>query len=266
MENYKSLLIDCLESKREIMANKEKYAKMFSEGRKSLEDLLLTCYEHDIMSQACCSGHTFIDDFCEDSYLYLKLKKKDLDIISDIIREYKKTNLKKMCDIEEDIQTYSGFKKYFGFCVRCDFDDADDVYAKLTEIINNSEHNNKVRLEYEVLGLLKSELLNFRKRKLPLYSRGKYEAGGITLAQTRGGDYYRKAGNYLDIYRTTSIAADDFISFDEPIDIEELTKYIYDHSDVDYTELVGRYKYESYRQLNDLKKVLVKNNRGYYEK
>jgi len=258
LKNYKSLSIDCLEKKRELMANKEYYAKMFSEGRESLEKLLLTCYEHDIMSQACCSGHVFIDDTCEDSYLYLKLKKRDLDIISEIIRTYKKTNLKKICDIEEDIQTYSGFKKYFGFCVRCDFDDADDVYAKLIEIINNSEHNNKVRLEYEVLELLRSELLNFRKRKLPRYDRGIYEAGGITLSQTRGGEYYRKAGNYLDIFRTTSIAPDDFISFDEPIDIEELTKYIYDHSDVDYTELVGRYKYESYRQLNDLKKVLVK--------
>lgn len=260
MENYKSLSIDCLEKKREIMAHKEEYAKMFSEGRESLEKLLLTCYEHDIMSQACCSGHLLEDNYFEESYLYLKLRRKDLDVFSKIISLYKKNNFKKLCDLEESILTDSNCRDYFGFCIRCDFDDADDVYSRLIDVINSADNSkgSSISIEYEVLELLKQELLKFREKKVPKYGRGKFEVCGATLAQTRGGIIYPDAGKYLDIFRTVTIHPDDVSSWDNPIDIEELTKYINDHTDVDYTDLIARYRYESSRQLNDLKKVLVK--------
>ena len=258
MENYKSLSIDCLEKKSELMAHKEEYAKRFSEGRKSLEKLLLTCYEHDIMSQACCSGHLLDDDYFEESYLYLKLKKADLNTISKILKLYKRAALKKICDMEEDIHMDSHFKNYFGFCIRCDFDDADDVYYKLIDVINSDSKESDISIEYEVLELLKRELLNFRKRKLSGHKHGKFEAGGVKLAQNRGGLIYSEAGNYLDIFRTVTICPNDTASWDNPIDIEELTKYINDHYDVDYTDLISRYRYESVQQLKELKKVLVK--------
>ena len=258
MENYKNLSIDCLENKKIIMNNKKEYAKMFSEGRESLEKLLLACYEHDIMSQACCSGHLYDNNCFEESYLYLKLKKNDLDIISKFISLYKNTDLKRYCDLEEDINVRSKFKDYFGFCVRSDFDDADDVYYKLIDVINNSEHNYKNCIEYEVLELLKNEILSFRKRKISKHSKGKYEVGGVTLAQNRGNDIYKNSGNYLDIYRLVNIYPNDYAIFNNLVDIEELTKHVNDHRIVDYTELISRYKYESDRQLNELKNVLVK--------
>lgn len=255
MENYESTSIGYVTNKKVLMTHKEKYAKLFSEGRKSLEDLLLTCYNNDIITHACCSGH--LTDHIEDSisYIFLKPNKKNLNIVSNIINEFKNSDLREISDIEESIKTFSPFRDYYGFIVRTYYETADEVYSRLIDIINNATKTN-VSIEYEVLEYLKKELLKFRKKVLPKYSKDKLQASCVDIIQSGDLD---SISNCLQIYSI------DFQCFpiDEEhfIDLDVLTKYINDHDDVNYTDLICKYKYEDDQQLQELKKVLLKKNK-----
>ena len=254
MENFKNADFECFSNKKELMANKEKYAKLFSEGRESLEQLLLTCYNNNIMSHACCSGH-IIDNYETLSYVYLRLCKRDLGIISNIINEFKNSNLREVCDVEESIKTFFPFRDYYGFIVRTYFDTADMVYERISNIINAGNKQN-VSLEYEVLGLLKKELLEFRRKVLPKYSKDEHQASIVDIVQSGTID---EPINYIKI---SSIALQILPnSKEKTIDLDLLTKYINDHDDINYTDLIYAYNYEDDKQLEELKRVLSKKNR-----
>lgn len=51
-----------------IKANKEAYAKVFSEGSPALESLLLHLWNNDIETHACCIGHINVPRYTKDTF------------------------------------------------------------------------------------------------------------------------------------------------------------------------------------------------------
>lgn len=67
-----------------IIKEYEKAAKEWSEGNKSLEELLLYCLKNDIITQACCTGHKENDM----AFLQFELSEKNIKAIIKIINRY----------------------------------------------------------------------------------------------------------------------------------------------------------------------------------
>ena len=253
MEKYESLRMECLENKKEIMNNKEYYAKYFSEGRKSLEKLLLSCYERNIMTQACCSGHKDNMYFggYSDSYVFMKLNKSDLGLASTILDECRKGDLKDICFVQEEIQNDPSFKNEFLLYIRCNYMFADLMYDRLINIISGSD-NKDLSLEYQLLVLLKNVFLK-RRQKYTNHST----LSSMSLFQIGDLNSLFVPGNYIKFETNGDVIAD--LPNNKNVgDIETVIKYINDCSHIDYDVLKGKYQYEDDKQLYELKNVLLK--------
>lgn len=82
-ENYSNIDFN------EIIKNKEKYAKVFSEGSKELEKTLLSLWNKGIETKGCCKGH---DDKKSKQYIGISLD-KNLDMVVHLLSSLDKNNL-----------------------------------------------------------------------------------------------------------------------------------------------------------------------------
>ncbi|MBQ7140277.1 MAG: hypothetical protein IJO32_02090 [Bacilli bacterium] len=71
-------------SKKEIMKNPNKFALRFSEGNKSLEDLLNYCYSNNIMTRACCIGHENDSILYPQSYITFEINEQQFDMFANV--------------------------------------------------------------------------------------------------------------------------------------------------------------------------------------
>lgn len=239
----------CIDNRKEIMENKHYYSKLFSEGRESLERLLLACYENGTMTRACCAGHE--EDDNRSSYVYFRSGKKDLDLFSNISEHIRNNDLKNYCMVKEEIKLgLKDLNKYFlGLYVR--YDKADLVYDALTEIVKNSK-NNGVSTEYETIMALKKYLYIARRGLLQEIKTGHSDVYNIQTEQIQHNFFkvYMPRGKHLTIFGRYPTDSDYIVR-----PIEQLTRKIYDKK-VSVTELIGTYGYEESKQLEELQKVL----------
>ena len=234
----------CLDNKKEIFNNKRYYAKLFSEGRESLERLLLTSYENGTMTRACCAGHT--DEKITTSYVYFRSDKKDLKLFSSISEYINNTDLREYCvSLEESKFGLKDLNKYFlGIYVA--YDKADLVYDAITELIKNNK-NNTVTTEYETVKALKQSLLSLRSILSDPLSFSSVQAEQI---KNNIFNMDIETGNHLSIHKKWPDESD-YIS--KPMDV--LIKKVYDGK-LSVTDLVGTYTYEDKKQLKELQRVL----------
>ena len=85
----------------------EKAAKIFSEGNKSLENLLLYCFKNNIKTVACCAGHE--EKNKPFGYLSFKNNEKDIGVILKLI--YKLKNI-------DNIEWYMGKDRFTVYSIR----------------------------------------------------------------------------------------------------------------------------------------------------
>lgn len=71
----------------EVLENKEKWAKIFSEGNEELEQLLLNLWQHNIDTYMCCTGHEYGDTPYIVMYIPFENKEMIYKIINSIYNE-----------------------------------------------------------------------------------------------------------------------------------------------------------------------------------
>ena len=237
----------CIDNKREIMEHKKYYAKLFSEGRESLEKMLLAAYDNGTMTRACCAGH--IDNKITSSYIYFRSQKKDLKLLSSISKRINNSGLKDYCMTTEEIKLgLRDLNKYF-LGVHIDYDKADLVFETITELIKNKEQDDS--LEYETIIALKECLLNLRRNLLSEYLTGWPDVSSIEIRRIKN-DIFNSGistGKHLHIFGRHQ--ENDFYV----AEMEDLTRRIYDRK-VNLPDLIGTYVYEDDKELKELQKAL----------
>ncbi len=238
----------CIDNKREIIAHKHYYAKLFSEGRESLERLLLAAYENGTMTRACCAGHT--EENITSSYIYFRSAKKDLKLFSSISDYINNSDLKDHCMTTEEIKLgLRDLNKCF-LGIYADYDKADLVYDTITEMIKTKQDESDL-LEYKTIIALKQRLLNLRKNLISEYIKGEPDISSISIEKSKN-DFMKigiQAGNYLHIFGHYE-EKDYYIT-----EIENLTRRVYDKR-VSLPNLIGTYVYEDKEELKELQKAL----------
>ncbi|MBQ6546432.1 MAG: hypothetical protein IJL74_00345 [Bacilli bacterium] len=238
----------CVDNKREVIKNKHYYAKLFSEGRESLERLLLTSYGNGTMTRACCAGH--MEESINESYIYFRSTKKDLGLFSTINNYINNSELKDICVLREEIKLgFRDLDKYF-LALYTPYDKADLVYDKMSKLIKDNANSDKVSTEYETIIALKHSLCNLKSRLATQLKKGYYDIASIEAAQINYPFVDYSVSKQLQIIKPYYADMDYSVK-----DLEELTKRIYDRQISD-TDFAGIYEYQDNKQLVELQRVL----------
>ncbi len=238
----------CVENKRKVMENKYYYAKLFSEGRESLERLLLTSYDNGTMTRACCAGH--MEDSISESYIYFRSTKKDLGLFSTINNYINNSELKDICILREEIKLgFRDLDKYF-LALYTPYDKADLVYDTISKLIKDNANSDKVSTEYETIIALKHSLCNLKSRLETRLKKGYYDVTSIEATQANYSFLGDPVSKQLQIIKLCYADMDYSVK-----DLEELTKRIYDRQISD-TDFAGIYEYQDNKQLVELQRVL----------
>lgn len=84
----------------EIMKDPKYFAQKFSEGSKSLEELLLFCYANDISTLACCAGHENSRGIKPHDNIVFNVKPEQYEIFSFVLENMLKSKLSNVLNLD----------------------------------------------------------------------------------------------------------------------------------------------------------------------
>ena len=87
-------------TKEEIMQDPKYFAQKFSEGNKSLEELLLFCYANDISTFACCAGHENSRGLVPSANIVFNVEPEQYEMFSLLIEQMTQSELSNVLNLE----------------------------------------------------------------------------------------------------------------------------------------------------------------------
>jgi len=87
-------------TKEEIMHDPKYFAQKFSEGNKSLEELLLFCYANDISTFACCAGHENSRGLVPSANIVFNVEPEQYEMFSLLIEQMTQSELSNVLNLE----------------------------------------------------------------------------------------------------------------------------------------------------------------------
>lgn len=87
-------------TKEEIMQDPKYFAQKFSEGNKSLEELLLFCYANDISTFACCAGHENSRGLVPSANIVFNVEPEQYEMFSLLIEQMTQSELNNVLNLE----------------------------------------------------------------------------------------------------------------------------------------------------------------------
>lgn len=130
-------------SREEILKDKERFAKEFSEGNPMLEQILLFCFNNGIETFGCCAGHLKSNGTTSMSpYIAMKKDETSEAFISNLISKLKDEN--EISLGMQNVLNRISFTMHFGH------NDSDYFWGKILEVLESTKQDEREKYEAEI--------------------------------------------------------------------------------------------------------------------